>query len=173
MRIGRRLRLFAFVTVVTADADGSGNKADGAEHTERCQRGLVRTQRLFGDDFAGKRVFGGGGDRVAGEAAVRLHSDQRALSLAVVVVDDECRAAVAVQVEIEVVARARGGEVRRGGAGRGVANLVVRAINGGDMRAFGAVQRVLREDVAVAVADFKGGLRGHGGSGVAFFCCQD
>ena len=148
--------------MVTADGDGTRDKADGAEHTERCQRRLVSAKGLFGDDFAGKRVFGGGGNRVAGEAAVRLHPDQRALSLAVVMVDDECGAAVAVQVEIEVVARARGGEVRRGGAGRGVANLVVRAIDGGDMRAAGTVQRVLREDVAAAVADFKGDLRGHG-----------
>mgnify|MGYP002751778370 CR=1 FL=1 len=90
--------------------------------------------------------------RVVKQAAVRLHSNQRALSLAEVVFDDESGALAAVEGDEEIIADAVGDEAFRAEAGRRVGKLVVRAVYRLDVLcAASTVEVVLAKGVAAGV----------------------
>ena len=147
----RGLVFVVFVVVVRGDGDASGDEADRANRGKgrRANAAAACGGAVIGEGL-GKDVFGGDGDRVVVEAAVRLGADQRAFATGVVVVDDELWAAVAVEGDEEVVAVARGADV-----GQAV-NLVVGAVDGFDVLFARAVERVLGDGVAVGVFEGDG-----------------
>ena len=145
----RGLVFVVFVVVVRGDGDASGDEADRANRGKGRRANAAAACAVVGEGL-GKDVFGGDGDRVVVEAAVRLGADQRAFATGVVVVDDELWAAVAVKGDEEVVAVARGADV-----GQAV-NLVVGAVDGFDVLFARAVERVLGDGIAVGVFEGDG-----------------
>ena len=178
MRIGRGLRIrlcvvaaVALVAVITGEGDASGDKADRTKHAKRRQRGLVSAQRLFGDDFAGERMLRRARDRIAGETAVFLHTNQRALPLAVVIFDDEIGLAVAVKADEQIIARARSRQPFRAEPGGKVGELVVDAVLRRNARGSACgIKLILGDGVASGVVNFKGDEAAHGGSRLRFYC---
>ena len=102
LRLQIRLRVITaitFVTVVAGKSDTSNDQTNRAQHAERRKRWLIGAQRLFGDNFTGKRMLRRTRHRIAGKAAIFLHADQRALPPAVIVFDDELGLLVAIKVD--------------------------------------------------------------------------
>ena len=99
-----------------------------------------------------------GGDRVTGEAAIRLQADQRArLALPIVVFDDQVNAVI--EGNQQVIALALGDETFRADAGRLVGELVVGTIYRFDVqRAACGVDVVLANGVAAGVVQGEGDL---------------
>ena len=137
--------------VILGEADTGGNKANRPEYAQRRPDRLVGTQRLFGGDLFGEDVLRRGGDRVTGEAAIRLQADQRArLALPIVVFDDQVNAVI--EGNQQVIALALGDETFRTDAGRLVSELVVGTIYRFDVqRAACGVDVVLANGVAAGV----------------------
>ena len=147
----RGLVFVVFVVVVRGDGDAAGDEADRAKGGKGRRADVAAcggAGAVVGEGF-GEEVFGGDGDRVAVEAAVRLGADQRAFAAGVVVVDDERALAVA-EGDAQVVAVARGANV-----GQAV-KLVVSAVDGFDVLFARAAQRVLGDGVAVCVFEGDG-----------------
>ena len=114
----------------------------------RCVGAWRRCRRQF---FC-QHVFWRARYRVVKQAAVRLHSNQRALSLAEVVFDDESGALAAVEGDEEIIADAVGDEAFRAEASRRVGKLVVRAVYRLDVLcAASTVEVVLSKGVAAGV----------------------
>ena len=140
-----------FAAFVAGKGNTACNQADTAQHGERRDGHLVGAECLFGHDFAGKGVFRRSGYGVTGEAAVSLDANQRALSLAEVVFDDEIRAA-AIQGDDEVAALLRGGDTLRTEAGRVIGELVVDAVLRLDVqRAAVGIEVVTRDRLAAGL----------------------
>ena len=143
----------AFVVVVVCQRNAATNDRQSAQYGQRCNRaGSVGAQGCRCRQFFCQHVFWRTRYRVVKQAAVRLHSNQRALSLAEVVFDDESGALAAVEGDEEVVADAVGDEAFRAEAGRRVGKLVVRAVYRLDVLcAASTVEVVLAKGVAAGV----------------------
>ena len=178
LRIWLRLRVrlwvvvaITFVAVVAGEGDATSDQTNRAQHAERRKRWLIGAQRLFGNDFAGKRMLRCAGNRITGKPAVFLHADQRALSLAVVIFDDERGLLVAIKVDEQVIARTRSREAIRAKPRRQISELIVGTTNRINvLRTARAFEMVLGDGVASGVVDFKGNGAAHGGSRLRFYC---
>ena len=157
--------------MVAGKSDTSNDQTDRAQHAERGKRWLISAQRLLGNDFAGKRMLRRTRHRIAGKAAVFLHADQRALSLAVVIFDDELGLLVAIKVDEQVIARARSRETFRAKPRRQISELIVGTTNRINvLRTARAFEMVLGDGVASGVMDFKGDGAVHGASRLGLYC---
>ena len=157
--------------MVADEGNATGDEADRAQHAERGKRGLVGAQRLFGDNFTGERMLRRTRHRIAGKAAIFLHADQRALSLAVVIFDDKLGLLVAIKVDEQVIARARSREAFRAKPRRQISELIVGTTNRINvLRTARAFEMVLGDGVASGVMDFKGDGAVHGASRLGFYC---
>ena len=144
VRRGRRL-FVGFAALTARQGNAAGNQADTADDGERGERRLVGTERLFGGDFAGKRVLRRGADGIA---------------LGEVVFDDQIGAAV--ERDEQVAALLRGGDVLRAEACRKVGELVADAVFRRDVqRAARGVEVVLGDCAAAAVVVQGEGDLGH------------
>ena len=174
MRVWLWLRVITaitLVTVVAGEGDATGDQTDRAQHAERGKRWLISAQRLLGNDFAGERMLRRAGNRITGKPAVFLHADQRALSLAVVIFDDELGLLVAIKVDEQVIARARSRETFRAKPRRQISELIVGTTNRINvLRTARAFEMVLGDGVASGVMDFKGDGAVHGASRLGFYC---
>ena len=149
-----------FAALAAGKGNAAGNQADAADDGKRGERWLVGSnRRRFSGDFAGKRVFRRGADGIAGESAVGIDANQRALSLAEVVFDDEI--GTAVEGDEQVAALFGGVDVLRTEAGGKVGELVADAVFRRDVqRTAGGVEVVLGDRAAAAVVQGEGDL-GH------------
>ena len=157
--------------MVAGKSDTSNDQTNRAQHAERRKRWLIGAQRLFGNDFAGKRMLRCAGNRITGKPAVFLHADQRALSLAVVIFDDKLGLLVAIKVDEQVIARAHSREAFRAKPRSQISELIVGATNRINvLRTARAFEMVLGDGVASGVMDFKGDGAVHGASRLGFYC---
>ena len=157
-----------FVVVMGGKCDATADEADGANGAEDAPVGEAATAARAatcyrcgtkcaigrgGGDVVGEDVFGGDDDRIAVEAAVALHTDQRAFAAGKVVLDDKIGTAAVVEGDEQVIAGAGGVNADRAGAGRGVGELVVRAVDGVNLLNAGGVEIVMGDGVAIDVFD--------------------
>ena len=139
-----------FVVVVCGNGNAAANQG---ESTEGGQSGFVHRIRRKGlccRNFCCEFMFAKGGDGVVVQPAVCLGTNQRALSLAEVVVDNQVGAVI--KGDVEVITLALGDQLLWPYSARGVRKLVVGTMHGLNMlrRTIG-IQRVGGKGVAGGV----------------------
>ena len=141
----------------------NGNAAaNQGESTEGSQSGLihrVRRKRLCCRNFCCEFVFAKDGDGVVVQPAVYLGTNQRALSLAEVVVDNQVGAVI--KGDVEGITLALGDQLLRPNPACGIRELVVRPVHGCYvLRHAAGIQRVSGKNVAGGVFQGQGDV-GH------------
>ena len=148
-----------FVVVMRGKCDTTAHQG---EPTESGQPGVVhsiRRKRLCSGDFRCQFVFAKGGHGVAMQSAVGLCANQRAFSLAKVVVDDQVGAII--KGDVEVITLPLGDQLFRPDPACSICELVVSPMYGLNvLRCAAGIQRVGGEGVSGGV--FQGqGNTGH------------
>ena len=151
-----------FVVVMRGKCDTTAHQG---EPTESGQPGVVhsiRRKRLCSGNFRCQFVFAKGGHGVAMQSAVGLCANQRAFSLAKVVVDDQVGAII--KGDVEVITLPLGDQLFRPDPARLIRKLIVHVIHCLDMLYHASgIKRVGGKDVTDGVFQTKGDA-GHDGS---------
>jgi hypothetical protein len=161
---GLRLRCYVvivmmFVVVMRGNGNAAAHQGESAEGSQSGLIHRVRRKRLCGGNFRCQFVFAKGGDGVIVQPAVCLCANQRTLSLAEIVVDDQVSAII--KGDIKVITLTIGNQLLWPYSARGVRKLVVGAMHGLNMlRRSAGIQRVGGKGVAGGVFQSQGDV-GH------------
>ena len=139
-----------FVVVMRGNGNAAANQGESTEGSQSGRIHRVRRKGLCGGNFRCQFVFAKGGNGVVVQPAVCLCTNQSALSLAEIVVDDQVSAVI--KGNIKVITLALGDQLLRPNPSCGVRELVVGTMYGLNvLRCTAGVQRAGSKCVAGGV----------------------
>ena len=120
-----------FVVVMCSNGNAAANQGESAESGQSGLIHRIRRKGLCCRNFCCEFMFAKGGNGVIVQPAVCLRANQRALSLAEIVIDDQVGAVI--KGDIEVITLTLGDQLLRPNPACGIRELVVRPMHGLNM----------------------------------------